>query len=150
ERRAGCESGEQHRAPSRPVAPGHRGEGQRGVRRAYDTPGGDVRGVAGGFRQQRAIAVGKLPGRAYLQRRVRALPRLNSRLGNLTRALRQGAGQAVPKVPFGSPADVVKFLEDVLHEVRTGRMDARIGHCLATIADKALKAFELAELERLK
>ena len=78
------------------------------------------------------------------------MPRLNSRLDNLTRALRQGAGQDVPKVTFGSTADVVKFLEDVLHEVRTGRMDARIGHCLATIADKALKAFELAELERLK
>lgn len=52
-----------------------------------------------------------------------------------------------PELPLGSATDVMAALGETFNLVRTGRMDARVGNCLAVIASSLLRATEAHQLE---
>jgi hypothetical protein len=51
-------------------------------------------------------------------------------------------------LPLRTVADVVDALTATFNQVRTGRLDARVGNCLGVLAGVILKALEGGEVER--
>jgi hypothetical protein len=53
-----------------------------------------------------------------------------------------------PDVPLKSVADVLAAVEQLFNQVRTGRVDSKVGNCLAVIAGLQLKAIVGEDIER--
>ena len=53
-----------------------------------------------------------------------------------------------PDLPLKTVADVVALLGQSINQVRTGRLDARVGNCLGVLAGVLLRAIEGGELEQ--
>jgi hypothetical protein len=53
-----------------------------------------------------------------------------------------------PDLPLRTVADVIAALGETMNQVRTGRIDARVGNCLGVLAGVLLKAIEGGDLER--
>lgn len=52
-----------------------------------------------------------------------------------------------PDLPLKSVADVVAALAQTINQVRTGRIDARVGNCLFVGAGVLLKAIQESDIE---
>jgi hypothetical protein len=52
--------------------------------------------------------------------------------------------------PLETAPDVARLLAQVIHEVRTGKVDHRIGNTIAVLASNLLKAVQTTELDNLK
>jgi hypothetical protein len=53
----------------------------------------------------------------------------------------------MPDTPLETVADVITCLSQTINQVRTGRLDCRVGNCLGVLAGVLLKALESGDLE---
>lgn len=71
------------------------------------------------------------------------------RRGGVSRSKREPTLPAdTPDAPLRTVADVVAAVEATYNAVRTGRLGARVGNCLAVLCQVQLKAIEGGDLER--
>jgi hypothetical protein len=71
------------------------------------------------------------------------------RRGGVSRSRREPTLPAdTPDSPLRTVADVVAAVETTFNAVRTGRLGARVGNCLAVLCQVQLKAIEGGDLER--
>jgi len=54
--------------------------------------------------------------------------------------------EPLPALPLKMPDDAVLLVADTISRVRAGTLDIRTANCLGFLADKLLKAFEIARL----
>jgi len=54
--------------------------------------------------------------------------------------------EPLPELVLAEPADAVLLIADTISRVRAGTLDIRTANCLGFLADKLLKAFEIARL----
>jgi len=54
--------------------------------------------------------------------------------------------EPLPELVLAEPADAVLLIADTINRVRAGTLDIRTANCLGFLADKLLKAFEIARL----
>ena len=54
--------------------------------------------------------------------------------------------EPLPELALGKPSDAVLLIADTISRVRAGTLDIRTANCLGFLADKLLKAFEIARL----
>jgi hypothetical protein len=92
------------------------------------------------------------PGRDYCFSHDPALSRRRAegqRRGGVSRSKREPTLPAdTPDAPLRTVADVIAAVEATYNAVRTGRLGARVGNCLAVLCQVQLKAIEGGDLER--
>jgi hypothetical protein len=56
--------------------------------------------------------------------------------------------EALPPIPIHKPEDAVSLISDTITRIRSGTMDPRVGNSIASLVNSALKAIEVANIER--